>query len=341
MRTPSRDREKSCAGNNFLVDRWNRRIEYLRLAVTDRCNLRCSYCMPSEGISFLPRRELLSFEEIIRLAEIFLRQGISKIRITGGEPFVRGDLPRLTATLKTLPGLQHLHITTNGVSAAPYLAQLREIGISGINLSLDTLRSGCFNRLAGRNFLPKVLATFRRALELGIPLKINTVVQQENRGELLEIAGLAQDHPVEVRFIEAMPFNGGRAFSEQQTDQGSIREILRQGLPPMTRLLEATGTAALYEIQGFRGRVGIIAAHSRKFCDRCNKVRLTPAGSLKTCLYAPPVLDLKAMLRSGCSDEQIGAAVRASIMDRPRNGLEAAETWQGRCHADSMASIGG
>lgn len=324
-----------------LVDLYHRKIEYLRFAVTDRCNLRCSYCMPPEGITFLDRRELLSFGEIMRLAGLFVRQGIRKIRLTGGEPFVRRDLPRLAAGLRSIPGIQHLHITTNGVSAAPSLPQLRKLGISGLNLSLDTLRPERFIRLAGRNFLPRVLTTFHQALNLGIPLKINTVVQQENRTELVDIAALAEKHPVEVRFIEPMPFNGGQSFSPEHTDQVSIREILQRELPPMTRLLEASGTAALYEIRGFRGRIGIIAAHSRKFCSQCNKVRLTPAGSLKTCLYASPVLDLKAMLRSGCSDGQIGEAIRECIMGRPRNGLEAAAAWQGRCTADSMATIGG
>jgi molybdenum cofactor biosynthesis protein A len=340
MQISSVDNRACLTPSSSLADRHNRRIEYLRLAVTDRCNLRCTYCMPPAGIDFLPQRELLSFEEILRLAALFVRQGVRKIRITGGEPFLRRDLPQLVAWLKALPGLQHLHITTNGVSAAPHLIRFRDLGISGINLSLDTLRPDRFVRLAGRNFLRAVLATFHQALALGIPLKINTVVQQENRDELLAIADLAREHALEVRFIEPMPFNGGRPFSGKNTDLDSIRGILRRGLPPMTRLLPTRSTADLYEIRGFRGRIGIIAAHSRKFCHKCNKVRLTPGGSLKTCLYGRPTLDLKAMLRSGCTDEQIGTAIRNSIMERPANGREAVAAKAADLSA-SMASIGG
>jgi molybdenum cofactor biosynthesis protein A len=340
MRFPLADPATPLPAGTYLVDRRDRRIDYLRIAVTDHCNLRCSYCMPPAGIRFLARHELLKFEEIMRLAALLVRQGVKKIRITGGEPFMRSDLLKLAAELKSLPGMQHLHITTNGVLAASHLEKLRSLEISGINLSLDTLRRHRFRRITGRDFLPQVLTTFRRCLELGIPLKINAVVQQENLDELVELASLAKEQAVEVRFIEPMPFNGGRSFSGNRSEESAIRAILQTGLPPMTRLLDIRGTAFMYEVRGFRGRIGIIAGHSRKFCAQCNKVRLTPAGSLKTCLYAAPALNLREMLRTGCRDEQIGAAIRNCVAARPHDGLEAAATLATEL-TDSMACIGG
>jgi molybdenum cofactor biosynthesis protein A len=340
MRLPLADSAPPHHTGTYLVDRRDRRIDYLRIAVTDRCNLRCSYCMPPSGIRFLPRHDLLRFEEIMRLAALLVGQGVKKIRITGGEPFLRGDLLKLAAELKSLPGMEHLHITTNGVLAADHLEKLRSLEISGINLSLDTLRRDRFRKISGRDFLPEVLTTFRRCLELGIPLKINTVVQQENLDELITLAGLAKDQAVQVRFIEPMPFNGGRTFSGKQSEESTIRAILQAGLPPMTRLLGIRGTAAMYEVRGFRGKIGIIAGHSRKFCEQCNKVRLTPVGSLKTCLYAAPVLNLKDMLRTGCRDEQIGAAIRSCVAARPHDGLAAAAALNAEL-TDSMACIGG
>jgi molybdenum cofactor biosynthesis protein A len=340
MRLPHADPAATHPTGTYLVDRRDRRIDYLRIAVTDRCNLRCSYCMPPAGIRFLPRDDLLRFEEIMRLAALLVRQGVKKIRITGGEPFMRSDLLKLAAELKSLPGMEHLHITTNGVLAAGHLEELRSLEISGINLSIDTLQRHRFRQISGRDFLPEVLTTFRRCLDLGIPLKINTVVQQDNLDELIALACLAKDRAVQVRFIEPMPFNGGRTFSGKQSEESTIRAILQAGLPPMSRLLGIRGTAAIYAVKGFRGRIGIIAGHSRKFCDQCNKVRLTPVGSFKTCLYAAPVLDLKEMLRTGCRDEQIGAAIRNCVAVRPNDGLEAAAALNEEL-TDSMACIGG
>jgi molybdenum cofactor biosynthesis protein A len=340
MRLPHADQTGPLHSGKYLVDGRLRKIDYLRLAVTDRCNLRCSYCMPPTGIPFLEKTELLDFGEIMRLATILVGQGVSKIRITGGEPFMRADLLELAAALKSLPGMQHLHITTNGVLAERHLKNLRELGLAGINLSLDTLRRDRFQKITSHDSLPAVISTLHRCLELGIPLKINTVVQRDNLDELVEIAGLARNLAVEVRFIEPMPFNGGRPLTGNQSDEGTIRSILQAGLPSMTRLLNTRGTAALYEIKGFRGRIGTIAGHSRKFCSQCNKVRLTPVGSLKTCLYGAPVLNLKGMLRNGKSDEQIRNAIRNAIAVRPHDGLAAAATLD-REMTESMACIGG
>ncbi len=321
-----------------LVDGHNRPINYLRLAVTDRCNLRCAYCMPPAGIRVLPHQELLSFEEILRLVALFTRLGIGKVRITGGEPFVRRDLPDLLAALRKLAGLEQLHITTNGVLTGNYLETLQKINISGINLSIDTFRTDRFREITRRDQLPAVLATLRLCLAQGVPLKINTVVQPGNLAELGEIARLAKAHPVEVRFIEPMPFNGGRIFTATQPQEAAIREILQKELPPMTRILGRQGTAALYEVQGFRGRIGVIAGYSRQFCGHCNKIRLTPDGGLKTCLYGKPVLNLKELLRTGCDDGEIVRSIHAAVAAKPLNGMEAAAK---EGVTDSMATIGG
>jgi cyclic pyranopterin phosphate synthase len=245
----------------------------------------------------------------------------------------------LVTRLKTLASIRHLHLTTNGVQTGRHLERLRQLEISGLNLSLDSLHRQRFHQITGRDHLPQVMATVRQALDLAIPLKINTVVQAANLDELADLAELAREHPLDVRFIEPMPFNGGRPLGAAPPREDIIRQRLQQKLPPMTRILDSRGTASLYGVRGFRGRIGIIAGHSRKFCGQCNKVRLTPAGRLKTCLYGQPVADLKEMLRSGRSDEQIAATIRACVAERARNGNEAAAV--SGAFSESMASIGG
>jgi cyclic pyranopterin phosphate synthase len=322
-----------------LVDNHGRAITYLRLAITDRCNLRCRYCMPEHGVQFVPYKEILRYEEMVRLVRIFAGLGISKLRITGGEPFARRDCVPFMQQLVQIEGITSLFVTTNGIVTASHLDDLKQMGISGVNLSLDTLDPQYFSSLTRYDLLDNVLATMHGCLEREIPLKINTVVFEETTDEnILAIAGLAEKYPLTVRFIEKMPFSGGNGLRNGGVGQ------LRQRLAGLFDLKEVESdqptTARIYELAGFLGNIGIIEGHSRKFCATCNKLRIIPQGILKTCLYDNGVLDLKAMLRTDTDDDAISRAIVDSVGKRYVNGLEAEEL-STRGDEPSMASIGG
>ena len=323
-----------------LIDNHGRPITYLRLAVTDRCNLRCTYCMPSEGIPFVRHDQVLSFEEMARLVRIAVYLGISKVRFTGGEPFVRRDFMQLLEMVRPIAGLAELHITSNGVAVRESVTRLKEIGISGINVSLDTLRPETFMHISRRDELPRVLSSIEALLAAAIPVKINSVVLPGiNDDEIADLAGLAAKWPVTVRFIEQMPFNGeGRGVMDGR-DGLSVPEILQQAYPEMEPLADHSGTANLYQIPGFQGRIGVINAYTRKFCYRCNKIRVTPTGMLKTCLYDNGRLSLLSMLRADAADDEIAEAIRRTVTSRARDGFvaEALNT----APKSSMAAIGG
>ncbi|MEW6428907.1 MAG: GTP 3',8-cyclase MoaA [Thermodesulfobacteriota bacterium] len=327
------------AATSPLRDNHGREINYLRLAVTDRCNLRCQYCMPEGGVDFVEHREILTLEELLRVARVFAAMGVGKVRITGGEPFARRDIMVLIRELAATRGIDRLHITTNGVAAAEHLPELKALGIAGINLSLDTLDPRRFWAITRRDALPQVLQTLETTLALAIPLKINTVVLDTTPDtDILAIAALARTTALTVRFIERMPFSGGNS------GRGGS-PVLRQRLMTLFPGLEpeptsAATTARLFTLTGFAGRIGLIEGYSRTFCRTCNKVRLTPKGMLKTCLYDDGVLDLKGMIRAGASDAAIAAAVAAALRRRFVDGHQA----EGACRGGdepSMASIGG
>ncbi len=325
----------------MLTDAFGRQITYLRLSVTDRCNLHCRYCMPATGIPRKSSKELLTWEELIRLTRIFLDLGIKKVRITGGEPFMRKGLLDFLDTIRRFKTLQELHLTTNGVAAAPHIQQLHEIGISGINLSLDTLSRSKFEEITGSDRLKEVLTTFNTLLEYGIPLKINTVVKAGfNTDELLDIARLAESHPVEVRFIEEMPLIGTGESEYPQWDSGKIMALLRTGLTELMPLPRSSSTAKRFAVRGFAGRIGIIAGHSRTFCSECNRTRVTASGFLQTCLYSQGELNLKRLIRSGASDDQLIQLIRKRIRERAADGFVAYRN-RGHIPAESMVSIGG
>ncbi len=324
-----------------LIDNFGRPITYLRLAVTDRCNLRCTYCMPPEGISLLPREQVATFEELERLVRIFVELGISKVRITGGEPFVRKDLLPFLEKIKKLPGLNSLHVTTNGVQTARFIPQLKKIGLNGLNLSLDTLRPERFYRIARREYFERVWETFRSALSYEIPLKINCVVQRGvNEDELAALASLARDYPVEVRFIEQMPFDGQKRPIHNPVQYSEIEASLKTAFPNLRKLPRTNGTARLFLIPGFKGHLGIIGGYSRCFCSACNRLRLTAAGILHTCLYNKNGVNLLQLLRAGASDGELRKTVFRMVTSRFANGQQA-EAASPNAPQSSMASIGG
>ncbi|WP_400191573.1 GTP 3',8-cyclase MoaA [Hymenobacter sp. B81] len=330
-----------------LYDAHGRPLEYVRLAVTDRCNLRCFYCMPEEGIRYVAREQLLSYEEMTRLVGLLAGLGVRKVRLTGGEPFVRRDLLPFIEQLSRLPGIDDLSLTTNGVLTAPHVPELARLGVRSVNLSLDTLDRANFRRITRRDELPQVLDTLEALLAAGIEVKINAVVMDgQNTDDLISLAELGRHRPVSVRFIEEMPFNGGSHEATPATlpwNHRRIREHLEAHFGPLTPLPTAPGaTADEYRIAGHLGRVGIIAAYSRTFCGSCNRLRITAEGGVKTCLYDQGVLDLRALLRGGASDAEVVAALAAAFRHRAANGFEAEQRRPlHQLSFESMSTIGG
>ncbi len=326
----------------MLFDNHNRPITYVRLAVTDRCNLRCFYCMPEEGIKYLPKRQVLTFEEMERVVRVLARLGVSKVRITGGEPFVRNGLMDFMRQLRATPGVDEIHITTNGVLTAPHIPELVRLGIGSVNLSLDTLDRQRFHQITRRDELPAVLKTFDALLAHQIPVKINAVVMEgQNTDDLYALAELSRQAPVSVRFIEEMPFNGeGSHYPVLNWTYQRILAELQALYPSLQKRADAPfATATTYQIPGYQGDLGIIAAFSRTFCGTCNRIRLTAQGTLKTCLYDDGVLDVRALLRGDASDDELNAAFLLAFAHRPKNGFEAEQ--QRGVVTESMATIGG
>lgn len=323
-----------------LIDNHGRAIAYLRLAVTDRCNLRCFYCMPPEGIPFVRHDEILSFEEMARLVRIGVSLGITKLRFTGGEPFARRDFLKLLEMARSVSGLAELHITSNGVAVREFVPQLKKIGISGINISLDTLRPDTFVRISRRDELARVLASIEALLAAGIQVKINSVVLPGiNDDEIAELAEFVASRPVTVRFIEQMPFNGEGKRIIRGRNGHTVLRILQESFPELTPLAKNSGTANLFRIPGFQGEIGVINAYSRQFCERCNKIRITPTGILKTCLYDNGRLSLLAMLRADADDGEIAASIRRTVASRALDGFTAEAL--NPAPKLSMAAIGG
>ena len=328
-----------------LTDNHGRAINYLRLAVTDRCNLRCFYCMPGEGINWLQRSELMSYEEMLRISRVLVGMGIDKIRITGGEPFVRRDLMDFLTALSATPGLQKIAVTTNGVLTAPYLPELKKLGINTFNLSLDTLDRNRFFSMTRRDELPAVLNTLDALLSHDMDIRINAVVM-ENRNiqDILNLVELARDLPVGVRFIEEMPFNGSdHQYKGLSWDHVRILTFIREAYPGIKKIPDPQfSTSMNYMIPGFKGNIGIIAAYTRSFCGTCNRVRITPQGMLKTCLYDDGVLNVRDLMRADNTDDQLTGALLDAINHRANNGWEAeSKRLKPVAEHESMATIGG
>ncbi len=328
-----------------FFDNHGRPIEYVRLAVTDRCNLRCFYCMPEEGIKYLPKKELLTYEEMLRLVEVMTGFGVKKVRLTGGEPFVRKDLMYFIKKLNDIPGIEGIHITTNGVLTLPYLEEFKRAGIKSVNLSLDTLDRQRFHAITRRDELPAVMETFHALLAQGIETKINAVVMEgQNTEDIVPLAELARTHPVDVRFIEEMPFNGeGSHYPVLVWTHAKIHQELVKAFPSLNRRIdEPSSTSNTYSIDGFKGSVGIIAAFTRSFCGTCNRIRVTAQGTLKTCLYDNGVLDLRTLMRQGASDDELSQVLRHTFGQRAKDGFEAeAKRAGGQAITESMSTIGG
>lgn len=329
----------------MLFDNHGRKINYVRLAVTDRCNLRCFYCMPEEGIKYMPKQDLLSYEEMLRLMQILVPLGIEKVRITGGEPFLRKDMMTFLKALSKIDGLQKINITTNGTLTAKLIPELKALGIDTINLSIDSLDKDRFYKITRRNVFDQVIETYEALLDHGLNTKLNAVVMEgQNIEDIIPMVELGRKHPVSVRFIEEMPFNGeGNHYPVLVWNHQKIKAHLLATYPDLEKLPDPpNSTAQHYRVPGFKGDVGIIAAYSRTFCGSCNRIRITPQGMLKTCLYDGGVFNIRDLMRAGASDQQIIDTFKVALGNRAKDGWEAEKNRGLNLPVkESMATIGG
>jgi cyclic pyranopterin phosphate synthase len=303
-----------------LVDSYGREIRDLRISVTDRCNFRCTYCLPEEGIEWLPRSELLTFEEITTISRIFTeRFYIESIRLTGGEPTIRAQLPRLVAMLSSLTNHQgkkiNLSMTTNGVTLPLLADPLREAGLDRINISLDTLRPDRFLQITKRPQFERVLEGIEAAQSAGFaPIKLNVVAMKGvNDDEILDFVTFGRDHDLQVRFIEFMPLDGANAWD--RTDVLSADEILAriESVHPVDPITRTAAPATTYRYKDGKGSFGIIPTVTKPFCGDCDRVRLSAEGKIRTCLFALDEHDLRNLVRSNASSEQLVAHIESII----------------------------
>lgn len=303
-----------------LIDPYGRRIHYVRMSVTDRCNFRCTYCMPDEGVEFMPRTDLLSFEETERLARVLAQMGVDRIRLTGGEPTVRRGIVELVEGIARAKdhGLRDLAMTTNGWNLAKMAKPLRAAGLDRLNISIDTLRPERFLEMTKRDALQDVLAGIDAVVAMNwLPLKLNVVVCRGlNEDEVADFVDHFVDLPVTLRFIEYMPFGESR-FSLVPWSETKARLEERYQLVPVAGP-SGSGPATYWSVAGTKIEVGAIGALSRQFCENCNRIRITSDGRLKNCLaYEPKMLSLRDLMRAGADDDQLEQGIRAAVSRKP------------------------
>lgn len=325
-----------------MQDSFGRTIDYLRISVTDRCNLRCVYCMPEEGMSMTTHEALLTFDEMIRVCTIMAAGGLKKIKLTGGEPLIRRNLEELVAGLKKIPGIESVTLTTNGVLLKSKIQALSEAGIDAVNISLDTMNRTIYEEITRRDELLSVMEGIEAMSAYpDIACKINCVPLGHPSGDAMEVLKLAKDANIHVRFIEMMPIGLGKEFEVGEKEEELLQLIEKTyGTPyPIKREL-GNGPCHYYEIPGFCGKVGFISAISHKFCESCNRVRLTSQGYLKTCLQYETGGDLKEMLRNGTSNQELFETIQKLIQQKPKAHCFL-ETHIKNENAHGMSQIGG
>lgn len=306
-----------------LQDRYGRTIDYLRISITDHCNLRCRYCVPFSGRPKLEHRDILSYEELLRIVRVAVRAGISKVRLTGGEPLMRSGVVGFCARLSAIDGVEEITLTTNGVRLAEMAADLRAAGISRVNVSLDTFDRKRFIHITGKDCLDNVLRGIQQAEAVGMsPIKINAVAQRSiNDDEIVTLARMTLNKPYHLRFIELMPTSGWGAEAHKAhfmpVDEIKERVMTLGALEP-TSVIRANGPAQTYRLPGALGTVGFIAALSNHFCGRCNRLRLTADGHLRACLFSDTEIDLKGPLRQGATDAALVEIFVTAIKTKPR-----------------------
>ena len=304
-----------------MTDRYGRVIDYLRVSVTDRCNFRCVYCMPPDGVPSVSHDDILRYEELLRLIRLFAELDIKHVRLTGGEPTVRRGLVKLVREIHDMPGIETVSMTTNGLLLPEMLDDLKDAGLSSVNISLDTLDEARFDEITRtEDNLPKVLEAIRLSEEAGLNTKVNCVAMRGvNDDELADIASLAKDRDIGVRFIEYMPI--GKHDYEQAIYKDELLDILRCSLGDLTEdpARRGHGPAVYYKPEGFVGSVGVISAMSHSFCGDCNRVRMTPEGFLKLCLQYDVGTNLRSPIRQDLTDDEIKQLILASLDRKPEH----------------------
>lgn len=324
-----------------MTDAQGRTIDYVRISVTDRCNLRCVYCMPENGIPMATHEELLSFEEIERLCRILAAVGIKKVKLTGGEPLVRKNFTELVRKIKAIEGIEKVTLTTNGVLLEEKMDELAAAGINGINISLDSMNPKLFAEITRRDLFSEVYRGIEKALTYpSISLKLNCLPLGLEDQNLEEIAELAKDHKLHVRFIEVMPIGQGKKY--EFLSESQIIEKLEKRFGKMEPFEEPLGFGPghYYSIKGFQGKIGFISAISHKFCGSCNRIRLTAEGYLKSCLQYDTGRDLRKLLRSGATDEEIKVSIMEAIEEKPVGHIFLSDHIDQEEH-HTMSQIGG
>ena len=328
--------------HTVLQDKYGRQLTYLRLSVTDRCNLRCYYCMPEEGMIFAQRKDLLTWDELYFLTSLFIKLGVTKLRITGGEPFVRAGLPNFLNNIHLLDGLAEITITTNATLTKNYMAELKRMGITKLNISLDSLDRQRFYNITRRDEFNNVYHTLLSLLAEGFQIKLNCVLSaSKNKDDIIPFVELTKHHSLSVRFLEEMPFNGSKTFDDANWNYNDIyRHISHHYDEVITLINEPSSTSFNYAVPGYKGTFGIIPAYSRTFCGTCNRIRLSATGELRTCLYGAPAANLRDEIRNGATEEQLITTIVHAVSHREKDGFEAEQNNSKTVH-DSMSVLGG
>ena len=312
-----------------MIDRYNRKIEYVRISLTDRCNLRCRYCMPESGVTKMNHGDILTLEEVQRTVKVLAKLGIRKVRLTGGEPLLRRGIVELIDKLKAIDGIEKVMLTTNGVLLNKMAEDLIAAGLDGINLSLDTLDADIFNAITRRDSFAEVLSGLHKVIDSALEVKVNCVpIADINGDDVLNIAALARDNYIKVRFIELMPIGCAVDFRGITIDEvksliesayGKLESVPdNMPLNTISKRSALNGPAEYFTINGFKGQIGFIDALGHKFCSSCNRVRLTSDGFLKLCLNSNAGLDIKALLRSGSDNDKLFGDIQSAIYNKPQ-----------------------
>ena len=326
-----------------LLDKFGRKITYLRLAVTDRCNLRCQYCMPAQGIVIVDRKELLSYKEMYRITRVLSELGVNKVRLTGGEPFVRKDFINFLESLSFNDKLEEINITTNGALISNHIDKLEAYKINAINLSIDSLQKEKFAKITRRDVFDSVYDTFEKLEKSSLKLKLNVVVQSGvNTDEIIDFIELTKNKDIAVRFIEEMPFNGKgqRDISEVWNFKKILNHIKNNYAQIDPMLSKKSSTSINYHIPNYQGTFGIIPAFTRTICNDCDRIRITSTGLFKNCLFDGGVFNVRDFIRNGASDEELKQLFIDTVHHKPENGF-IAEDARGNAVSESMSTIGG
>ncbi len=327
-----------------LIDSFGRQINYVRLAVTDRCNLRCQYCMPAHGIEIVPRKELLTYKEMYRVIRVLTELGVNKIRLTGGEPFVRKDFVGFLEMLSFNDLLDDINITTNGALIYNHIETLEKLKkVKNINLSIDSLQADKFNEITRRNVFDEVFKTMEALEKSSMNLKLNVVVQSGmNTNEITDFVRLTKDKDIAVRFIEEMPFNGkGQREMEEAWNYNKILNEIKSAFDVTEIQSEKSSTSRNFSIENHKGSVGIIPAFTRTICGDCNRIRITSTGTFKNCLFDDGVFNLRDFIRNGASNDDLKELFLSLVKEKPENGFIAEANRTKGNVSESMSTIGG